>query len=419
MSSDRSFSFGRGGRTNPGKTLNVFVNDTLVGHLSQFPGEMHQFKYADDYNWDSNQPILTLADKHKGGYLVKAIHQTRSQLPPFFSNLLPEGPLREYIADKLKIHPQREFQLISELKNDLPGAIWLDDGEHDPKQQITSYYDEEPSKKKAKDEALRFSLAGVQLKFSAVQNSSGGLTIPAEGTGGSYIVKLPSTRFQDVPENEYSMMLLAEKFGIFTAEVDLEMTRDIENLPANLPENFGRSLIVKRFDRGADMRFHMEDFAQIFGVYPRDKYKHVSNGMIAYVVWTETGNEGLVDFLNRLVFNLFIGNADMHLKNWTMLYVEPQKPVLAPGYDYVSTIGYMPDYKLALSIAGEKNMHAVTLEHFRKMAAKAKLPEELVARTVKEASEKIREIWQKEKNSLVLKKEQIDIIDKHQDKILL
>ena len=64
--------------------------------------------------------------------------------------------------------------------------------------------------------ALRFSLAGVQLKFSAIKNGAknGGLVIPAQGVGGEWIVKLPSTRFEGVPENEYSMMSLARSVSV-------------------------------------------------------------------------------------------------------------------------------------------------------------------------------------------------------------
>ena len=61
---------------------------------------------------------------------------------------------------------------------------------------------------------LRFSLAGVQLKFSAVMEASGGLTVPAGGMGGSWIVKLPSARFAAVPENEFAMLELARRAGI-------------------------------------------------------------------------------------------------------------------------------------------------------------------------------------------------------------
>ena len=52
------------------------------------------------------------------------------------------------------------------------------------------------------------------MKFSAVSEVSGGLTNPAKGVGGSWIVKLPSTKYDGVPENEYSMMTLARMIGM-------------------------------------------------------------------------------------------------------------------------------------------------------------------------------------------------------------
>ena len=68
---------------------------------------------------------------------------------------------------------------------------------------------------------LRFSLAGVQLKFSAMGDARGGLTIPARGVGGDWIVKLPSLQFPGVPENEFSMMTLARAVGISVPVVKL------------------------------------------------------------------------------------------------------------------------------------------------------------------------------------------------------
>ena len=49
---------------------------------------------------------------------------------------------------------------------------------------------------------MRFSLAGLQLKFSANPETRGGSTIPAEGVGGSWIIKLPAREFPGIPENE-------------------------------------------------------------------------------------------------------------------------------------------------------------------------------------------------------------------------
>ena len=59
------------------------------------------------------------------------------------------------------------------------------------------------------------------MKFSAIMNATGGLTIPAKGVGGSWIVKLPSTKFDAVPENEFAMMNLAQMIGINVPEIML------------------------------------------------------------------------------------------------------------------------------------------------------------------------------------------------------
>lgn len=65
-----------------------------------------------------------------------------------------------------------------------------------------------------REQPLRLSLPGVQLKFSVLEEYRRGLTIPAEGIGGSWIVKLPSPEFAGAPKNEYSMMTLAQLIGM-------------------------------------------------------------------------------------------------------------------------------------------------------------------------------------------------------------
>jgi serine/threonine-protein kinase HipA len=61
---------------------------------------------------------------------------------------------------------------------------------------------------------LRFSLAGVQLKFSGLMDRQEGLTIPDKGMGGNWIIKLPSMTHDHVPENEYAMMYMAKEIGM-------------------------------------------------------------------------------------------------------------------------------------------------------------------------------------------------------------
>jgi len=200
------------------------------------------------------------------------------------------------------------------LGADLPGAITIV-AESDA-HSVDDQADHDMTDDK-EDVALKFSLAGVQLKFSAVMESSGGLTIPAHGMGGSWIVKLPSARFAAVPENEYTMMALARGVGIDVPRIELVDVHAIRRLPKDVGTLKGKALAVQRFDRGVGgQRIHIEDFAQVFGLYPHDKYHHRSYANIAGVLWAETGERGTYEFVRRLAFSVLIGNADMHLKNW-------------------------------------------------------------------------------------------------------
>jgi serine/threonine-protein kinase HipA len=132
------------------------------------------------------------------------------------------------------------------------------------------------------------------------------------------------------------------------------------------------------------------------------------------VIFKEAGAEQLQEYVRRLTYTLLIGNADMHLKNWSLLYQDPQQPILSPAYDFISTIQYLPDPNLALSIAKEKSMSAIEESHFRKMAVKAQLPENLVVRTMKETVSNFREVWPKLKTELPLEPSLVETIERHQ-----
>jgi len=97
---------------------------------------------------------------------------------------------------------------------------------------------------------LRFSLAGVQLKFSAILEAAGGLTIPADGMGGSWIFKLPSAQYPAVPENELATLALARAVGIRVPESRLVPVDEIQGLPRDAGPWRGQALAVERFDRG-------------------------------------------------------------------------------------------------------------------------------------------------------------------------
>lgn len=379
------------------KTLNaiaVKLHGRRIGVINRIGGDRHLFSFEQDYIDDASRPTLSLSFKGQADGLVIPRRAVTARLPVFFSNLLPEGHLRDYLAARAGVKPQREFLLLAVLGADLPGALTVA-----PMDQTAPAAAEEAAhdnRDRVPETAFRFSLAGVQLKFSAIMEASGGLTVPAGGMGGSWIVKLPSGRFASVPENEYTMMALARAVGIEVPRTELINIGDIRGLPADAGAMQGKALAVQRFDRGANGgRIHMEDFAQVFGLYPEDKYHHRSYANIAAVLWAETGEAGTYKFFRRLVFSVLIGNADMHLKNWSLLYPDRRTPVLSPAYDFVATLPYIPNDSLALTFGGSRSLNEITTEQVRRFADTARLPASPLWLMVTDVTERTADAWEK------------------------
>lgn len=391
-------------------TLNVLLYGQLIGTITHVGNDRTLFAFTDEYINDQARPILGLGFKDSLGGLMTSFNPTQTKLTPFFSNLLPEETMRSYLAERAGVDPAREFFLLWVLGQDLAGAVTVvpADGEALPPN-----VHEDTKAEDKHDAPMRFSLAGVQLKFSAVCQASGGLTIPASGKGGSWIVKLPSSRFEAVPENEYSMMELARQLGMDVPETQLLPIEQIANIPAGIGKFGNSAFAIKRFDRVGKDAVHIEDFAQIFGVYPQDKYKKASMRNIAHVIGLEGQEEDVTEFTRRLVFNTLIGNADMHLKNWSMIYNDKRTASIAPAYDFVSTMTYIPDDSAALKVSRSKKFSDFTLDELSHLAAKAMLPEKLVLDTAKQTVEGFYAIWAKEKAHLPLTKGMIEAIDKH------
>lgn len=383
--------------------LDVLLGERRIGLITALGGDQSIFAFDDAYAEDPDRPTLSLSFKGERGGLLRDHRPTQTRLMPFFSNLLPEGPLREYLAKRAGVKPMREYPLLEALGLDLPGAITvrakgsgeIDDGDApDDDQAGDSGAGQHPA-------ALRFSLAGVQLKFSAVQEAQGGLTIPASGRGGDWIIKLPSVRFPAVAANEFSMMRLARAMGMDIPDVELVALDQIEGLPKGLGKFKEDAFAIRRFDRpphGGPV--HMEDFAQLFGVYPAEKYDKGSYRNIAKVLWLETGEAGVREFIHRLVFNTLIGNADMHLKNWSLIYPDGRTPKLAPGYDFLSTTLYIPDENAALKFGRTKKIAELTLDEVLYMADKAGIPAALAKDSATEAIDRFHQIWGQERAHL-------------------
>ncbi len=375
--------------------LAVQLHGRQIGIINRFAGDRHLFSFEQEYVDDRTRPTLSLAFKGRSGGLVTALRPVGRRVPPFFSNLLPEGHLRTYLAEQAGIKPEREFFLLAMLGADLSGAVTVTPLTADGHPIEPEDEEAQANAERRDDGVLRFSLAGVQLKFSAVMEASGGLTIPAHGIGGSWIVKLPSTQFPAAPENEYVMLELARAAGIPVPAIKLVPVREIQGLPEAAARMEGSALVVQRFDRVDGSRVHMEDFAQVFGLFADDKYGHRSYANIASVLRAETGEAGTYEFVKRLIFSIMIGNGDMHLKNWSLSYPDSRTPVLSPAYDFVATFPYIPGDKVALNFGGSQSLSEITVDQVRRFTDTARLPASPVWEIVLETVEKTRTAWQK------------------------
>ena len=393
--------------------LAVRLHGRRIGVITRLAGDRNLFAFDEDYVDDPGRPRLGLAFKSVAGGLVTAVRGYRTRVPPFFSNLLPEGRLRAYLAARAGVRPEREFFLLRALGADLPGAATVE-----PESGASAVPEPRlPQDARTGPDArapFRFSLAGVQLKFSAVMEATGGLTIPADGRGGSWLVKLPSTRFPAVTENEAVIMALARRVGIPVPRLARVPVDEIAGLPDDLPRFDGQALAVERFDRRpGGRRVHTEDFAQVFGLFPERKYERRSCASIAAVLAAEAGTEAVEDFTRRLVFSVLVGNGDMHLKNWSLVYPDGVTPSLAPAYDLLSTVPYLPDDRLALGFGGTKAMHGVHREQVRRFADKAGVAVDPLWRIVQDTVDRTVEAWRRHDARDLLPERVRAAVDRH------
>jgi serine/threonine-protein kinase HipA len=404
------------------RTLGVWLERQHIGSIVHVPpekGDMSVFLLDESYRQNPERPVLSLSFAADNGMLAYAPRYINTRVHSFFSNLLPEGRLRDYLAHKSGVKPQREFNLLAALGEDLPGGVVVlpeseqmaPDLGHGQDVSLPTYQE---------GETLKFSLAGVQIKMSAVENARGGLTIPAYGRGGSWIVKLPSTHFESVPENEFTMMRLADQLGLSVPKMHLLPVMDVEGLPKGMrrTENL---FAIQRFDRDAHGgRIHMEDFAQVFGLYPEQKYHKASYYNIAEVLLRTGGLSTVQDFIRRITFMTAIGNGDMHLKNWSLLYPDGKHPELSPVYDMLSTLPYVSKREnMGLSFAKSKDFQDYSSSRITLFAERLGIEPSLLLAPAKHLAEAFPDVWSDLKRDAPMPAYMQEMVDTHVRSIAL
>lgn len=384
------------------RVLKLSLHDTTVGYLTGFRDGRSILTFSPEYQASSDRPTFSLITHPafpKSSDVMASPWVRRQKLHPVLSNLLPEGALREFLAQALKIHPDNEFELLSWLGRDLPGALIATPVSPD---NVPVYVLENGGRPDVSAPRLQaagngFSLAGVQMKFS-MQEQDGRYQVAQTGELGGWIIKTPSTTHKHVPLNEYTAMRLAELAGINIPEIRLVPMAQVEQLPQiNLP-NEEYAFAIKRFDRINDQRIHMEDFAQILTKYPHDKYQGGNYQQIARVLYSYS-NDGLADvqqLAKRLLVNLLLANGDAHLKNWSVVYPDRVNPRLSPAYDIVTTSVYMEnEHEFALNLGRAKDWYHADMAQFQSWAEKSNIPWRAIQPHLLDVLDQARAEWPK------------------------
>ncbi|MCY0150201.1 type II toxin-antitoxin system HipA family toxin [Hoeflea sp. G2-23] len=369
----------------------IYYETWPVAHLIDRDGIFLTY----DPSWESRAsafPISLTMPLRAGPYGA-------DQIMPWLANLLPETHLSE-IGQQLKISPQDIVGLLMNLGRDTAGAFSIGEPRRDGNnfrvvpdeaalERILNELPERPFL--VGEQGVSMSLAGVQDKLPVYVGEDGKIAIPVDGTPSTHILKPDIKRLAGSVQNEAFCMTLAKLCGLEAAEVTTDRAgkRDF--------------LLVKRYDRIADSqgtirRIHQEDFCQLLGFFPTEKYERAGLG--------QRGGASLVQMfdalaryvspaerlrmLDAVIFNILICNSDSHAKNYSVLIGAAGTAKLAPLYDLMCAAAYKQvDQSLPQKIATKRNANELHGDDWRRFAEAVGLSPVSVIKRVREMLDQI------------------------------
>lgn len=280
----------------------------------------------------------------------------------FIANLLPEGHIRELMSRRLRIDESDDIALIEKIGSECAGALTILPGGTEPPTQDPRYEPMTPHElgnyitqfqsqpvSPFRGAPMRLSLAGAQSK-SAIAIFDGQPHHVIQGAS-THIIKPPpmadaglKDAYPNVVLNEFICSKLASMCQLLIPPIQLlpfTTYRDGTPMYALCIERFDRHIIANNVER-----LHQEDFCQALGVPPGRKYEQYDGVSLRQMIdlvrspdAASTPAAAFTQFLRHFLFNLLIGNADAHAKNYALLYVGAKRE-LAPAYDLVCTMAY-------------------------------------------------------------------------------
>ncbi|KAG0163056.1 hypothetical protein DFQ30_000809 [Apophysomyces sp. BC1015] len=365
------------------RALNVFRDGRIVGSLFDVEGELG-FAYAASWINAGGPPLSPDLPLPSNAQANDTFSDASTRT--FFDNLLPEGTIRAFIAQALKISPDNVFGLLERFGGDTAGAYSIlpigDAPSDEPRyvpigaEQLAAWFSESRGVPLMLEEgAARMSLSGAQDKITVYISDDDKMALPLADAPSSHIIKPAISYRSDLPAsaaNEVYVMRLAAASGLQVPVVRFDAELN--------------AAIIARYDRywkpdGRLGRLHQVDLCQAMGLPSSRKYEAEGGPAFADCLRYVTGNSSapVADgrrMLGWLAFNLIVGNMDSHAKNLSMLYdpEDEERPKLAPFYDILSTTIYPQlSTRFAFRIGGEDRPEWIMERHWARFARDTRL----------------------------------------------
>ena len=266
----------------------------------------------------------------------------------FFENMLPEGPVLAQMAAMAGVRPVDTYGILQAFGRDCAGAIMvLPDGDRPGEDDSSGYSPMTQGDLRrvinaldiaplgaAPERGFRPSLAGFQRKVLLGRAADGTWQRPYGDAPSTWILKPDGSH--PMAANEATCLRLAAACGLPVPEAEL---LDVTGLPV---------LAVRRYDRRPapaghiPVRVHQEDGCQATATPPGLKYEEQGGPALrdlASVLRDFGDPSDVTGLLRRTTFNMAVGNADAHAKNFSVLHDRDSPAItLAPLYDVLSTI---------------------------------------------------------------------------------
>lgn len=346
-------------------SLLVFICGQLAGELAQGSSGQISFRYDPDYDGiplSFSMPVSNRTFPHR-------------VVQPFLFGLLPDDrSIRRSIGLEFDVRSDNPFSLLENIGLDCPGAVQfcnpcetailatrqeklepIDDGTI--AQRLAALREHREDSWLGMHE--RWSLGGNQGKFALARHD--GRWFACHGSAPTtHIFKNGVHGFRLQALNEFICMRLASRCGLPAANTSYEV---FEGEPAIVIERYDR---VKASD-GRIVRLHQEDFCQILGILPENKYPEYggpgASDIIRVISSTTQAARNARLFTSMLFFNYLIGAPDAHAKNFSLLLGTGRNALLAPLYDVASGLAYAElqrKARLAMSIGGENRVGRIS-----------------------------------------------------------